>query len=89
MNKLLAAVVASAFVLGSASGFAADSVKKEELTKEQRVDMRNRADKLTLERAQAPTTQVKTDAAPKAKIHHAKKAKKVSRHDGTKARPKA
>ncbi len=90
MNKLLAAVVASAFVFSSASGYAADAVKKEELTKEQRVDMRNRADKLTQERAQAPTsTQVKTDAAPKAKIHHAKKAKKVSRHDGTKARPKA
>lgn len=87
MNKLLASIVASAFVLGSASGFAADTVKKEELTKEQRTDMRNRADKLTQERAQ---TQVKTDAkqTPKANTHHAKKAKKVSRHDGTKPRPK-
>jgi hypothetical protein len=90
MNKLLAAIVASAFVFGSVSGFAADAAKKEELTKEQRVDMRNRADKLTQERAQAPT-QVKTDAVqtPKAKAHHAKKAKNVSRHDATKVRPKA
>ena len=48
MNKLLVAVVASAFVLGSASGFAADTAKKEELTKEQRADMRNRAETLTV-----------------------------------------
>lgn len=87
MNKLLAAVVASAFVLGSASGFAADAAKKEELTKEQRVEMRNRADTLTKERAQA-STPVKS-VAPAAKPHKAKKAKKVSRHEVKKARPHA
>ena len=49
MRKLLAAVVASAFVFGSLSGYAAEPAKKEELTKEQRADMRSRADKLTQE----------------------------------------
>jgi hypothetical protein len=51
--------------------------------------MRNRADQLIQARA-AGATQVKTEApqAPKAKIHHAKKAKKVSRHDVKKAQPK-
>jgi outer membrane murein-binding lipoprotein Lpp len=89
MNKLLAAVVASAFAFGSVSGFAADAVKKDELTQEQRIDMRNRADQLTKERA-AGSTQVKaaTQPASKAKIHHAKKAKKVSRHDVKKTHPK-
>ena len=87
MNKLLAAVVASTFALGSVTGFAADAVKKEELTKEQRTEMRNRADKLTQERGHAPA-QVKT-ATPKTKKLHAKKAKKVSRHDVKKARPQA
>ena len=85
MNKLLVAVVASAFVFGSVSGFAADTAKKEELTREQRADMRNRAETLTKARAQA-STQVKA-VAPAVKPHKAKKAKKVSRHDVKKARP--
>jgi Ni/Co efflux regulator RcnB len=89
MNKLLVAIVTSAFVFGSASGFAADATKKEDLTKEQRVDMRNRADKLTQDRAQG-TTQIKTTARPasKSNIHHGKKVKKVSRHDVKKVQPK-
>ncbi len=89
MNKILAAVVASAFAFGSVSGYAADTAKKEELTKEQRVDMRNRADKLTQERAQAPTP-VKANAAktPAAKTKHVKKAKKVSHRNVTKTQPK-
>jgi hypothetical protein len=90
MNKLMVAFVASAFVFGAASGHAADTAKKEELTKEQRTDMRNRADKLTQERAQAPTP-VKTEVAPasKVKTDSAKKTKKVSRPHGVKAQPKA
>jgi hypothetical protein len=89
MHKLLAAIVASAFAFGSVAGFAADAVKKDELTQEQRADMRNRADQLTKERA-AGSTQVKAAAqpAPKAKIHHVKKARKVSRHDVKKTHPK-
>ena len=90
MNKLLAAIVASTFALGSVSGFAADAVKKDELTTEQRMDMRNRADQLTRERA-AGSTQVKANVrhAPKAKVHQVKKTRKVSRHDVKKARAHA
>lgn len=87
MHKLLAAIVVSTLSLGSVSGFAADAVKKEELTQEQRSDMRNRADQLIKARA-AGTTQAKA-VAPKAKPQHARKAKKVSRHEATKARPRA
>lgn len=87
MHKLLAAIVVSTFTLGSVSGFAADAVKKEELTQEQRSDMRNRADQLIKARA-AGSAQVKT-VAPKAKPQHVKKAKKVSRHGVAKARPRA
>ena len=50
MNKLLAAVVATTFALGSASSFAADTAKKTELTQNERTEMRNRADKLAAER---------------------------------------
>jgi hypothetical protein len=90
MNKLLAVVVASTFVFGSVAGYAADTMKKEELTQEQRADMRGRAEKLTRERAQAPT-QVKTSAPHtfKVKTHHPKKTKKVSRIDVKKTRPHA
>ena len=85
MNKLLAAIVVSTFALGSVSGFAADAAKGDELTKEQRMDMRDRADKLTTERA-APSRHVisKVKHAPKAKMHHAKKA---SRHNARNAQP--
>ena len=88
MNKLLAAIVASTMVLGSVSGFAADAVKKEELTQEQRMDMRNRADQLVKERT-AGTSQVKTNVQPssKAKAHHSKK--NASRHNTTKTEPKS
>ncbi len=81
MKKLLVAIVASAFVFSTASGFAGDAVKKEELTQAQRMDMHSRADKLTQERAQG-TTQVKPNAspAPKAKTHHVRKVSKVTRH---------
>jgi outer membrane murein-binding lipoprotein Lpp len=87
MNKLLAAVVASTFALGSVAGFAA---KTEPLTQEQRTEMRNRADQLTRDRAQG-NSPVKAEAAraPKAKTHHVTKAKKVSGHDLKKARPQA
>ncbi len=90
MNKLLAAIVASTFAFGSVAGYAADAVKKEELTQEQRTEMRNRADRLVKERAQAPApVKAQTQHAPKAKARHAKKTKKVSRHDVTKARTRS
>lgn len=90
MNKLLAAIVASTFVLSSVSAFAADAGKKDELTPDQRMEMRERADRLTKERAEASqhvNTQV--EHAQKAKKHHARKAKKVSRHNAKKNHPNA
>jgi len=90
MHKLLAAIVVSTVAFGSVSAFAADAVKKEELTQEQRTDMRARADRLVKERAQAPAP-VKTQAqqAPKAKAIQVKKTKKVSKRDTAKNHAKS
>lgn len=54
MKQLLAAIVASVFAFGSAAGYAADATakKKEELTKEERADLRARAETLKTARAQ-------------------------------------
>ena len=101
MNKLIAAIVASTFILGSTTVIAATAVKKEELTQEQRGELRNRADRLVQERAQnpAPVRAAPTQApapvkahakrASKAKALHAKKTKKVSRHNVKKTAPTA
>jgi len=89
MNKLLAIIVASTFALSYVTGFAADSPKKEELTKEQRTEMRARADRLAAERATTGNqvnAEVKT--APKVK-KHAKKTQKVSKHTVRKTHTKA
>ena len=87
MHKLLAAIVMSTFALGSATSFAADAAKRDELTQEQRADMRNRAEKLTAERAAAASA-VKAKHSTKATKHHARKAHKASRHHAGKAQPK-
>ena len=59
MNKLLLAVVASAFALGSASGFAADAAKKkEELTTEQKTEIRDRVERMKADRAKAEQTKI-------------------------------
>jgi Ni/Co efflux regulator RcnB len=92
MSKLLAAIVASTFALGAVSGYAADAAKKDELTAEQRADMRNRADQLTRARA-AGTEQTTTKAshAPVTKkIHHSgKKSTKVKHQTAKKIQPKS
>ena len=50
MNKLLALFVASAFALGSASGIAAEPAKKkEELSAEQKTEIRDRVERLKAE----------------------------------------
>lgn len=88
MHKLLAAIVASTFAFASVS-FAAETVKKEELTQDQRADMRTRADQLTRARATEPTqVNTRVEAAPKAKAHQVKKSKKASR-TAKKTHPKA
>jgi hypothetical protein len=64
MNKLLVAIVASTFVLGSASGFAADAVKKNEaLTADQKTEVRDRVERLKAERTKAEQAKA-TPAAP-------------------------
>ena len=89
MNKLLAAIVASTFALSCASGFAADAPKKEELTKDQRTEMRARADRLAAERATAGT-QVKAEVKPAPKMKkHSKKTQKISKHNAKKTHAKA
>lgn len=89
MKKLLAAIVISTLALVSVTGFAADSAKRDELTQDQRADMRNRAEKLTAERA-AGASHVKADTkhAPKAKKHHAGKTHKASGHHAKKTQAK-
>jgi Ni/Co efflux regulator RcnB len=92
MNKLLAAIVASAFALGAVSAYAADAVKKDEMTSEQRADLRNRADQLTRARATG-TEQMGTKAQPATatrKVHHSgNKTTKVTRHPVKKIQPKS
>ena len=89
MNKLLATIVASTFAFSCVTGFAADSPKKEELTKEQRIEMRARADRLATERA-TTGNQVKAEVKPAAKVKkHAKKTQKVSKHTVRKTHAKA
>jgi hypothetical protein len=51
MTKLLVTIVASTFALCSAASFAAGAMKLEDLTTEQRTDMRSRADQLIANRA--------------------------------------
>jgi len=85
MHKLLAAIVASSFVLGSTGVFAATTFKKEELTQEQRGEMRNRADQLVKERAQNPASAKAQAPAPTAKALPVKKTKKATKKTTPKA----
>jgi hypothetical protein len=74
MSKLLAVIVASTFALSAVPGFA----KTEELTKDQRAELRNRAERLVAER--------NTNHAPvKAGVGHTPKVKK---HPAPKEQPK-
>ncbi len=62
MKKSIAAVVASAFAFATVSTYAADAAKKDELTVEQRAELRERVAKLKAERAKGPQkSEVKTD----------------------------
>jgi hypothetical protein len=80
MNKLLAAIIVSTFALGSSVVFAASTMKLEDLTKEQRTEMRNRADKLVAERAATGNqTQATTKKMQKVKNPDAKQTKSGSR----------
>ena len=79
MNKLLAAVIVSTFALGSSVVFAAGTMKLEDLTKEQRTEMHNRADQLIAERAATGNqTQVTAKQVHKVNSHHVKHTKSNS-----------
>ena len=79
MNKLLLAVVASVFALSSASGFAADATKKkEELTAEQKTEIRDRAERMKADRAK--TGEAKTTPAPTKKAEPKRTSKAKSAH---------
>ena len=69
MSRLLTVIVASTFAFGAALTHAADvAKKKEELTKDERADMRARADKLVTARAQGlPEPHVAGEPASKVK----------------------
>ena len=76
MNKLIAAAVATAFALGTVSTFAADAAKKDELTTEQRAEMRDRAERMKQERANGPQkAQTMHETTAQKKVH--KKADKA------------
>ncbi|MDB5809857.1 MAG: hypothetical protein JWN94_1979 [Betaproteobacteria bacterium] len=89
MKKLLAALIVSSVAFGTVSAFAADAAKREDLTKEQRSDMRNRADDLT--RARANGTEARTaQAAPVAVAKkHTTGTKKSTKHTAKKVQPKS
>ena len=83
MNKLLLAVVVSTFALGSASGFAADAVKKkEELTAEQKTEIRDRVERLKSERTKAEQAKATPSVTPAP-------VKKAEPKRTSKAKPKA
>jgi hypothetical protein len=93
MNKLFAATAASVFAFVSISTFAADAVKKDELTVEQRADMRARADQMKTQRNITPVqervqekVQKKAHNAKHSAVHHGKKENKTAKREHRKAR---
>jgi hypothetical protein len=76
MKKLFAAIVASTFALSGVAALAAERAKREDLTQDQRADMRTRADQLSRARASG-TEQAQPKAQPAAK--KSKPAKKTSK----------
>jgi hypothetical protein len=96
MNKLMAAVVASTFAFASMSTIAADTTKKDELTVEQRAEMRARADQMKMQRGNTPVQEPVKDKverkAHKAKhsaVHFTHKTKKTAKREARKARGQA
>jgi hypothetical protein len=78
MNKVLAAVVATTFAWGSASGFAADAAKKTELTNEERMELRIRAEKLAAERTATPLPAKKQELTQEEKTELRNRAAKLA-----------
>ncbi|HZM47784.1 MAG TPA: hypothetical protein VFC14_23425 [Burkholderiales bacterium] len=84
MSRILVAIVAAGIAFGSSAGFAADAAKSPELTKEERAEMRNRAEQLTAQRARMPMqADTAVGTTHKATTHKATKHK-VTKHKATK-----
>lgn len=81
MSKWITAVAASVFALTAASGFA-QGYKKEELSNEQKSEIRDRVERLKAERANADTVK----PAEPTKSAAPKRTTKTMKH---KAKPKA
>ena len=90
MNRFAAAVVASVFAFGTVSTFAADAAKKDELTVEQRAEMRERAARMkeqgqqtaapAQDKAQKKVHKEKRSAVqPRKHAKHAKHTKKAAK----------
>ena len=89
MYKIVAAVIVSAFALGSTATFAQTAGKSEELTLEQRAEMRERAARLKAQGPQPPMQDKVEKKAEKAKssaVRDTHKAKHASAHQMHKAK---
>ena len=82
MYKIIAAVVVAAFAFGSTATFAQSAGKSEELTVEQRAEMRERAARLKAQGPQAPVAvpvqdklEKKAEKAKSSAVRHTHKAK--------------
>jgi hypothetical protein len=80
MNKLIAVAVASIFAMAAFSSQAADVRKADELTAQERVELRQRAEHLTAQGVHGPA--VSTDGYRSA---HATKVKKTKKAKARKA----
>lgn len=92
MNKMIAAAVASVFAFAATSTLAADAARKDELTIEQRAEMRERAAQMKTHREQAPVQDKVEKKAQKAKtsaVDHSRKVKGTAKRDARKVRPQA
>lgn len=94
MKRIITAVVASAFAFGTVSTFAADAAKKDELTVEQRSEMRERAARMKEQgqQATAPAQEKVVKKAHKEKrsaVKARKHVKKVTQRSVAKAHRKA
>jgi len=82
MYKIIAAVIVATFAFGSTASFAANAGKSEELTVEQRAEMRERAARLKAQGPQAPVSvpvqdkvEKKAEKAKSSAVRHTHKAK--------------
>ena len=83
MSRILVAIVAAGIALGSSAGFAADAGKSPELTKDERAEMRNRAEKLSAERAR-PVAQPDTTVGKTHKVTKPHATKSSTKKSSTK-----